>query len=84
MSLLCEQNLKKMPIARFNDVKKCKWSPIKLEGESIPQVFQIIPDSQRYVVYANGGSFYGLPLTAIGKENIVLKMYNGIRLCLNN
>ena len=46
--------IKKMPRDQFEEVMGRDWSPVKLEGEAIPEWLRNIPSSVVHSVYASG------------------------------
>jgi hypothetical protein len=54
------KRIKKMPRPKFEDVMQRNWSPVKLEGEAIPQWMEGLPSTLVHSGYAGGSPIPGL------------------------
>lgn len=52
--------IKRIPRDQFSEIQNRNWSIVKLEDDTIPEIFKGIPESLLYSVYASGGPFPGV------------------------
>ena len=53
------KRIKKKPRPEFEAVIRMNWSPVKLEGEAIPQWMEGLPSTLVHSVYAGGSPIPG-------------------------
>ncbi len=54
------KRINKMPRPEFEAIRQRNWSPVKLEGEAIPQWMEGLPSTLVHSVYASGSPILGL------------------------